>query len=97
MFGVFDTRSGTPNPYAAINHDYIISEKNNYTTRPTTFSGDSTEFEWWKSKMYTNIIGHDNELWDMEDGIDIPANGVRMVSDKKKLSHQLRKKLLKAS
>ena len=42
-----------------------------------TFSGDFIEFEWWKSKMYTHIIGLDDELWDiLEDGIDIPLNGV---------------------
>lgn len=52
-------------------------EKNSYTTRPLTFGGDSTEFEWWKSKMYTRSIGLDDELWDiLEDGIDIPVNGV---------------------
>lgn len=36
---------GTPNPFGTVNHDYSTSEKKNYTTRTSTFSGDSTEFE----------------------------------------------------
>lgn len=57
-------------------------EKNNYTTRPPTFSRDSTKFEWWKSNMYTHTIGLDNKMWDiLEDGIDIQFKGVGMVSD----------------
>lgn len=51
MSGVFEYDSVTPNPHVTINHDYSTSEKNNYTARPQIFSGDSTEFKWWKSKM----------------------------------------------
>lgn len=84
MYGVSESGSSTPHAHAAINHDYITSKKNNYTARPPCFSGDSTEFEWWKSKTHTHIIGIDDDLWDiMEDGIDIPVNGVRMVSNRK--------------
>lgn len=36
---------GTPNPFGRVNHDNSTSKKNNYTTRPPTFSGDSIEFE----------------------------------------------------
>lgn len=87
MSGVYDTGNGTPNPHVAINHDYINSEKNNYTTRPSTFTGDSTEFEWWKRKMYTHIISLDDELWDIiEYGINITINGVGMLSDRKTLT-----------
>lgn len=42
---------GPTNPFGRVNHDYSNFEKNNYTARPHTFSGDSTKFEWWKSKM----------------------------------------------
>lgn len=70
--GVSESGRGTPNPHAAINPNYNNSEKNDYTARPPTFIGDSTEFEWWKNKMYTHIMDRDNELWDiLEDGIDI--------------------------
>lgn len=34
--------------------------------------------------MYTHIIGLDDELWDiLKDGIDIPVNGVGMLTDRK--------------
>lgn len=62
MSDVYESGSGIPNPHAAINHDYSNSERNNNSARPPTFSGDSTEFEWWKSKMYTHIICLDDEL-----------------------------------
>lgn len=48
MSKISGTGSGTPNPHATINHGYSTSEKNNYTSRPPTLSGDSIEFEWWK-------------------------------------------------
>lgn len=84
MSDISETGSGNPNPHATINHDYSISEKNKYTARPPTFSGDSTEFEWWKSKMYADIVGLDDELLDiLEDGIVIPFNGVGVVAEKK--------------
>lgn len=68
------------------------SGNNNHTARPPTFSGNSTQFEWWKSKMYTHIIGLDDELWDiLEDGIDIQVKGVGMVYDKKSLTPDRKK------
>ena len=87
MFGLFEYDSGTLNPHAVINHDYSNSKKNNYTVRPPTFSGDSTEFEWWEINMYTHIIGLVDKLLDIiEDGIDILVNGVIVVSDRKTLT-----------
>lgn len=69
------------------NHDQSTSGQNNYTARPPTFNGDTTEFELWKSNMYTHMIGMDDELCDIsEDGIKFHVNGVRMVSDKKSLT-----------
>ncbi|XP_050889937.1 uncharacterized protein LOC127095267 [Lathyrus oleraceus] len=60
---------------------------NNYTARPPTFSGDSIEFEWWKSKTYILIIDLDDEFWViLEDGIGIIINGVGMVYDTKALT-----------
>jgi len=36
----------------------------------SSFNGEATQFSWWKSKMYSHIIGVDDELWDIiEDGI----------------------------
>ncbi|XP_050915307.1 uncharacterized protein LOC127130322 [Lathyrus oleraceus] len=69
------------------NHDQSTSENNNYVVKPSTSSGDSTKFEWWKNKMYTHIISLDDEFWDiLEDDINIQVNGVGMVSDRKSLT-----------
>lgn len=46
MSKVYKTGGGFINPHDDVNHDYSTSEKNNYTTRPLTFNGDSTKFEW---------------------------------------------------
>lgn len=35
----------TLNHFGVVNHDYNTSERNNYTARPPTSSGDSIEFE----------------------------------------------------
>lgn len=82
----FGDGSPQPTPLGDVNRNYSTFEKNNYVAMPPTFNGDSTKFEWWKSKMYTHIIGLDDELWDiLEDEIDIPMNGVGMIIEK--LSH----------
>jgi hypothetical protein len=60
-----------------VNHDYnnTTSDKNSYLARPSSFSGDDEQFSWCKSKMYSHIIGVDDELWDIiEDGICFPIN-----------------------
>jgi len=34
------------------------------------FKGDPDTFSWWKTKMYSHIMGLDEELWDiLEDGV----------------------------
>lgn len=64
--------------------------------RPPTSSGDSTDFEWWKSKMYTQIIGLVDELrYILEDGINIQVNGVGRVFDKKSLRLEQKKIYIK--
>lgn len=46
--------------------------------------------------MYTHILGLNDELWDiLEDGIDIPVNGVGMVSDRKVLTPTQKKVYIK--
>lgn len=67
-----------------IPYDYNTIEKSHYSSKPHIFNGDSTQFELWKSKMYTYFIGLDGEQWDiLEDDINIEVNGVRMVKDGK--------------
>ena len=66
--------------FTGIPYDYSTTEKSYYSDIPPSFSGDSTQFEWWKSKMYTYTIGLNDELWDILDhGININVNGVGMV------------------
>lgn len=67
-----------------IPYDYSASENSQYSTRPPTFNNDSTQFEWWKSKMYSYIIGLDDELWNiLEDGLNIEVNSIGIVADRK--------------
>ena len=42
--GVSGSGGGTSNPFGIVSRDYNTYEKNNYTTIPPTFSGDSAEF-----------------------------------------------------
>ena len=67
MYGVF------------VYYDYGANEETHNYAKPTSYSGNYTQFEWWKSKMYTYIIGIDDELWDiLEDGTDLVVDGVGM-------------------
>lgn len=88
MLGSFVVTShiGCP-PRGNKNHDQSTFVQINYTSKSPTFSGNSTEFQWWKSKMYTHIIGLDGKLWDiLEDGIAFKVNGVGMVYYRKSLT-----------
>jgi hypothetical protein len=54
------------NHNVTINYNYnTTNEKHNFSVKPPSFSGDITQFLWWKSKMYGYIIGVDDELWDI--------------------------------
>lgn len=75
-----------------VSYDYSAPEKSHYFSKPPSFSGGSTQFEWWKRKMYTYIISLDDELWDMlEYGIDLDVNGVRIAKDRKTLTPSQKK------
>lgn len=75
-----------------IRYDYNTTEKSHYSAKLPTFSGNSTQFEWWESKMYTYIIGLDDMLCDiLEEGINIKVNDVRMVKDRKTLTPDQKK------
>lgn len=74
------------------NHGQSTYDKNNYISRPLTFNGNSTEFDWWKSKMYTRITGLDDDLWDiLEDGINFEVDGIGMVTDRNNLTSAQKK------
>ena len=59
---------------AAIPYDYSSNISNHERSanhnKPPMFNGDREIFSWWKSKMYSHIIGMDEELWDiLEEGV----------------------------
>ena len=59
---------------AEIPFDYNINtskhEKSSNHNKPPMFNGDPEMFSWWKTKMYSHVIGMDDELWDvLEDGV----------------------------
>ena len=46
------------------------SERSSNHNKPPMFNGDPEMFSWWKTKMYSHIMGMDEELWDvLEDGV----------------------------
>ena len=52
---------------AAIPFDYSSNiskhERSANHNKPPMFNGDPEMFSWWQSKMYSHIIGMDEELW----------------------------------
>jgi len=58
---------------AAIPYDYSNNNKNERSAnhnKPPMFNGDPEMFSWWKTKMYSHIMGMDDELWDiLEEGV----------------------------
>ena len=58
------------------------------------FNGDPEMFSWWKTKMYSHIMGMDEELWDvLEDGVgDLRLDEEGAALDRK--AHTAEKKKL---
>ena len=59
---------------AAIPYDYSSNTNKNERSAnyniPPMFNGDPEMFSWWKTKMYSHIMGMDDELWDIrEEGV----------------------------
>ena len=54
---------------AAIHYDYSRNtskhERSSNHNKPPMFNGDPKMFSWWKTKMYSHVIGMDDELWDI--------------------------------
>jgi len=58
----------------AIPYDYYNNtskhERSSNHNKPPMFNGDPEMFSLWKTKMYSHVIGMDDELWDvLEDGV----------------------------
>jgi len=59
---------------AVIPYDYSSNPNKNERSanhnKPPMFNGDPKMFSWWKTKMYSHIMGMDDELWDiLEEGV----------------------------
>ena len=59
---------------ATIPYDYSSNTNKNERSanhnKPPMFNGDLEMFSWWKTKMYSHIMGMDDELWDiLEEGV----------------------------
>jgi len=59
---------------AAIPYDYSSNTNKNESyanhNKLPMFNGDPEMFSWWKTKMYSHIMGMDDELWDiLEEGV----------------------------
>src|SRR4030042_4132635 len=88
------TTSDTREDYSNVSHNYDNEKDrgNKNHGRPPLFTGDAEKFPWWKSKLYSHIIGIDDELWDIiEDGIDIEVDDEGKTADRKKLTDAQKK------
>jgi len=59
---------------AAIPYDYNSNTNKNKRSanhnKPPMFNGDPKMFSWWKTKMYSHIMGMNDELGDiLEEGV----------------------------
>jgi hypothetical protein len=71
---------------AFVSYDYGTDEKSFGSRKPSMFNGDPDTFSWWKTAMYSHIMGLDEKLWDvLEDGVgylELDEEGV--IVDRKK-------------
>src|SRR4030065_1028137 len=71
---------------------YNDKERGSHSSRPPLFTGEAEKFPWWKRKLYSHIIGIDDELWDIiEDGIDIEVDDEGKCVDRKRLTDEQKK------
>jgi hypothetical protein len=69
-----------------VSYDYGTDDKSSSSSKPPVFNGDPNTFSWWKTKMYSYIMGLDEELWQvLEDGVDdLELDEEGVVVDRKK-------------
>jgi hypothetical protein len=65
---------------------YDYGDKKPDSGKAPKFNADPNEFSWWKTNMYSYIMGLDEELWDiLEEGVDdLILDEERAVVDRKK-------------
>jgi len=95
MFGEDASGSGSASGSGvAIPYDYSNNNNKNERSanhnKPPMFNGDPEMFSWWKTKMYSHIMGMDEELWDiLEEGVgDLKLDEEGAALDKK--AHTIR-------
>ncbi|WJX12733.1 hypothetical protein P8452_03195 [Trifolium repens] len=78
---------GTPSvSMKAVPHDYDVEDKS--SNKAPKFNGDASTFSWWKDRIYSHLIGLDDELWDLvEEGVTFQG-----LDEKGRLSVEERKK-----
>ena len=70
----------------SVPHDYDVEEKS--SNKAPKFNGDASTFSWWKDRIYSHLIGLDDELWDLvEEGVTFQG-----LDEKGRLSVEERKK-----
>ena len=87
---------------AAIPYDYSNNtnknEKSANHNKPPMFNGDPEMFSWWKCKMYSHIIGMDEELWDIiEEGVALDRKAHTTKQKKLYKKHHLIRGILVAA
>jgi len=80
------TGEGSSSAGVAIKYDYGTDDKSSGSNKLPMFNGDPETFSWWKTKMYSHIMGLDEELWDfLEDGVgDLVLDKEGVSIDRKK-------------
>ena len=82
------TGAGSNSGGAVIQCDYGTSDDklSDSSNKAPRFNGDPETFPWWKTKMYSYIMGLDEELWDvLEDGVgNLVLNEEGAIIDREK-------------
>jgi len=75
---------GSGSNHNVVPYDY--SDKKVDSGKVPKFNGDHEELSWWKTNFYSNIMGLDEELWDvLEDGVgDLDLDEEGAAVDRKK-------------
>ncbi|KAK2450384.1 hypothetical protein QL285_009503 [Trifolium repens] len=78
----------------AVPLNYDVEDKSNNNKAPK-FNGDSSMFSWWKDRIYSHLIGIDDELWDLvEKGVTfqgLDERGKLSVEERKKFTNTEKK------
>src|SRR4030066_2583936 len=88
-----DDEASTNTNYNQVHHNYDNDKDRSFNnSRPPVFTEEAEKFPWWKSKLYSHIIGIDDELWDIiEDGIEIEVDDEGKCTDIKRLTDEQKK------